>query len=809
MTPRLRVGLRLPFLVFFLLTACFGVLSYVPFAYLQFLRHQLFAWLEFFVLFHHFLYWAALLLGTLSVADDLAAGRRAAWAIVFACGSIGVWLALHPVLPTLVNSRHSLVVGVAALAIPVAFAMLDHLAARGRVPWERFTHPPNLLRRLLLRMCAATACYVWVVFTVLSAYRIYSAADSRVSATDYALAVGWSLSLHLAVATVLFAALGAISALAPSARLRHWLIAACVGGAGWLVLVRIVFPAIAFRGGESAVLAAVVMAAAIVVWSGLSLRCAADAPATQVDRSWPRLTALTLLPIVALASIHVVEKVDWYFLIQTMIAFAFWIAAFASLAGVRPPRHTRGSDPFIAAALGLSVLIVSVRVLAAGALPLPRVTLAVDRYAAYDPSLMLLERTLTPASTELADLTSFLVANSNIVNAHPASVDFVVPLEPLQGRRPHVFIFVIDSLRRDYLSPYNAAVRFTPAIDAFARESLTFTQAYTRYSGTGLSEPAIWSGALLPHKEYVTPFAPMNALEKLLTAGGYHQLISVDSILRQLLTPLPDIRELDAGIQNRQYETCRTLEEIRGALPDVIRDGRPAFVFTQPQDIHLANVAIDRDDHPEGDLAGFYRPYAARLKRLDACFGLFIQYLKDQGLYENSVVVLTSDHGDSLGDEGRWGHAYTVFPEVIRVPLIMHVPASILGDLQTDTETVAFTTDITPTLYKLLGQHPADRDPLFGMTLVGPEAGALANRRTRPYLVASSYGPVYGLLSDNGRALYIIDSVNTAEHRYDLREGQNGEATIATEAERASAASAIRTQVSEIARFYGVEPVSR
>jgi hypothetical protein len=804
MTPRLRVGLRLPFLVFFILTACFGVLSYVPFAYLQFLRHQLFAWLEFFVLFHHFLYWGALLLGTLSIADDLAAGRRAAWAIVLALGAFGIWLVLHPVLPTLVNSRRSLVVGVAALAVPVAFAILDHLAAGDRVLWERFSHAPNLRRRLLLRMCAVTASYVWLVFAVLAAYRIYSAADGRVSPTDYALAVSWSLSLHLALAAVLFGALGAISALATSARFRHWLIAACVGGAGWLVLVRIVFPAIAFRGSESAVLAAVVMAAAIVVWSGLALRCAADAPAAPLDRSWPRVAALALLPIVALASIHLVEKVDWYFLIQTMIAFAFWIGAFASVKEQR-----EGTPVLFSFALGLSVLIVSVRVLAAGALPLPRVTLAVDRYSAYDPSLMLLERTLTPASTELADLTNFLVANSNIVNAHPASVDFVVPLEPLQGRRPHVFILVIDSLRRDYLSPYNAAVRFTPSIEAFARESLTFKQAYTRYSGTGLSEPAIWSGALLPHKEYVTPFAPMNALEKLLTAGGYHQLISVDSILRQLLTPSPDIRELDAGVQNRQYETCRTLDEIRATLPEVIRDGRPVFAFTQPQDVHLANVAIDRENHPEGDLAGFYRPYAARLKRLDACFGLFIQYLKDQGLYENSIVVLTSDHGDSLGDEGRWGHAYTVFPEVIRVPLIMHVPASILGNLQTDTETVAFTTDITPTLYKLLGQHPAGRDPLFGMTLIGPEAGALASRRTRPYLVASSYGPVYGLLSDNGRALYIIDGVNTAEHRYDLREGQNGEATIATEAERASAAGALRTQVSEIARFYGVEPASR
>lgn len=154
-------------------------------------------------------------------------------------------------------------------------------------------------------------------------------------------------------------------------------------------------------------------------------------------------------------------------------------------------------------------------------------------------------------------------------------------------------------------------------------------------------------------------------------------------------------------------------------------------------------------------------------------------------------------------------YAYTVFPEVMRVPLIVHVPEELRSGFTVDTDTVAFTTDITPTLYKLLGHQPIDHEPLFGMTLIGPDAGALAKRRQRSYLVASSYGPVYGLLGGNGEALYIIDGVNTAEHHYDLQRGYNGEATIVHEAERANAARAIRDQVEEIATFYNVEPVAR
>ena len=51
--------------------------------------------------------------------------------------------------------------------------------------------------------------------------------------------------------------------------------------------------------------------------------------------------------------------------------------------------------------------------------------------------------------------------------------------------RPHIFVFVIDSLRRDYVSPYNRQVSFTPALERFARESTVFERAFTRYGPPG------------------------------------------------------------------------------------------------------------------------------------------------------------------------------------------------------------------------------------------------------------------------------------------------------------------------------------
>jgi hypothetical protein len=70
-------------------------------------------------------------------------------------------------------------------------------------------------------------------------------------------------------------------------------------------------------------------------------------------------------------------------------------------------------------------------------------------------------------------------------------------------------------------------------------------------------------------------------------------------------------------------------------------------------------------------------------------------------------------------------------------------------------------------------------------------------------LLISSYGPVYGLLTDNGGDLYILDGVNTAEYQYDLRQGLNGRRTMPTDGQRQKAQNEIRKQVSAIADFYG------
>jgi arylsulfatase A-like enzyme len=208
---------------------------------------------------------------------------------------------------------------------------------------------------------------------------------------------------------------------------------------------------------------------------------------------------------------------------------------------------------------------------------------------------------------------------------------------------------------------------------------------------------------------------------------------------------------------------------------------------------------------PDGEsYPGFFERVAAQVRRIDRCFGGFVGHLKRLGLYDRSIIVLTSDHGDSLGEEGRFGHSYTLFPEVMRVPLIIKLPASMAG-AATDLTRVSFTTDITPTLYALLGYEPEALGPRNGAPLFGKTPDEDARRRD-PFLLSSSYGAVYGMLRHNGRALYIADAVEGRDYAYDLSDGGLGHRVQITDAMRELNWRLIREEVARIADQYNFNP---
>ena len=218
-----------------------------------------------------------------------------------------------------------------------------------------------------------------------------------------------------------------------------------------------------------------------------------------------------------------------------------------------------------------------------------------------------------------------------------------------------------------------------------------------------------------------------------------------------------------------RLDFSKTLQRLTAGLQQRPAGAPPIFAYTQPQNVHVSVIqregaaALDA-----GSYAGFYAPYASRLKRMDQAFGKFVESLKTASLYNDSIIILTADHGDSLGEEGRWGHAFTIFPEVVRIPLLIHLPKWLRQGVGYDEKRLAFSTDLSATLYYLLGHPPTIHNAIAGSSLFSNAGDKDRDRATERYLISSSYAPVYGMLSRNGSELFISDAVNFKDYLFDL-----------------------------------------
>jgi Sulfatase len=488
---------------------------------------------------------------------------------------------------------------------------------------------------------------------------------------------------------------------------------------------------------------------------------------------------------------------DWNFVLARVGVVTVWLCLLG--AAIRFVRVSGGSAVFV---------VMAVAVLAAH-VALERFSSPVAAASPTTPAARWAVNLLRPSAEGPSGLFSLLQAHTNITgdtNGRPVDVSWA----PLTGApsavRPHIFLFVVDSLRRDYLEPYNARATFTPSISAFARDSLVFDRAFTQYGATGLSVPSIWTGGNVLHKQYVTPYAPMNALAKLLTHEQYDQWLSVDNIVEVIAPAAAAANPLDRNTPVKDFRFCATLDEVRARLAERGVDDGPVFVYSLPQDVHIS--VITREGSRSVDQAayeGFFAPVASRVRRFDGCFGAFVDELKRLGLYDESVIVLTSDHGDSLGEEGRMGHAYTLYPEIARIPLIVHVPASMRGRWQFDPSRTAYTTDLTPTLYRLLGHEPVPPGPFYGESLAletSQPAGAARDR-----MIASSYGSVYGAVLRGGSLMYVADAIERRELAFSFGPGVTpGQRVEVGAAIRREGTDVITTTVESIAKAYQFAP---
>ncbi len=815
------------FAFFFLFSSLFCLLAYVPFTYQQVIKGGLIPQLNAYARVEHWIYWLILLL--LYPVQGWKATRSLRWFWRY-IGLIGLVQTVRPVLPHLENNIVSLLWSLAHLLPVLWLAQLGWSRHYPRIRWAATGEREKLAdeNRRLFTAAWQSALFLSVLYACIGwTHRL--GPGWKWDEEVFGLAV--SMLSHFLIFLFFFAFLNFLSVIAtwfPRPVFMQFLFCHLLGaGAMWLVFRNIVFSAMSFEGAAAQVFSVSYSVALTVFLSSICLIRASRTSevitsgfklAFWIVSERPRGTLRNVLGIVGVAVtgwllVTNAAKLDWNYLVQKLTVVLIWVTAFRLfyVAFMAPRLEIARTGRLLTCAL---LVLPTYRTYEMSRRVIwktidRKITAAqyLDRWTGYDVSFKLIHDSLAP---DVADqgFYRFLIQNTNIARSTqiaPVPIELADLRTITTGKKPNIFMVTVDSMRRDYLSPFNGDVDFTPEIGKFAKESVVMENTFTHYGGTGLSEPSIWVGGMLIHKQYVTPFQPMNSLEKLLQAEKYHAYVSRDTILETVVTPWENMTPLDEGRGTMDYDLCSSLEELTAKIA-ADTSGAPLFSYTQPQNLHIS-VITRQGGKPisNENYRAFYPPYASRLRRIDACFGKFIAMLKARNLYDNSIVVLTADHGDSLGEQGRWGHAYTIYPEIVRIPLIMHVPAALKEKYKVDTKQIAFSTDITPSIYYLLGHKPTLHHETFGKSLFVEQEDERKAGKYDNYLIASSYAAVYGVLSGDGLTLNVADGVSYKDYGFNMSSAQPDSSTLQGSA-KTSNEELIRKKILTLDKFYGYTP---
>jgi arylsulfatase A-like enzyme len=346
------------------------------------------------------------------------------------------------------------------------------------------------------------------------------------------------------------------------------------------------------------------------------------------------------------------------------------------------------------------------------------------------------------------------------------------------AQRPNAILISIDTLRADHVGAYGYALPTTPHLDALAADSLRVATCVAQAPITLASHASILT-SLLPwhHGASITRETRIAdgvvTLAEVLAGHGY-QTASWNGGIQ-----LDAAYGLDRGFE--VYRSARPADanadalvgpedRLRHGVDSAIRwveeragQGAPFFVFLHSYEIHHpytpdperveelgvtyagslpAHIPVDllmeinsgeRPVSPE-DIAHIAHAYDAELRSADAAIGRLVAWLKETGRYDDTLIVVTSDHGEEFGEHGRVGwHAHTLYDELLRVPLVIKLPGSRLAG--TVDARQARGIDVAPTLLAALSieapEQFAGRDLAAGAA-AGGEAPAAVSQHDVP-----------------------------------------------------------------------------
>jgi choline-sulfatase len=319
----------------------------------------------------------------------------------------------------------------------------------------------------------------------------------------------------------------------------------------------------------------------------------------------------------------------------------------------------------------------------------------------------------------------------------------------------NVVLITIDTVRADHLGCYSYKNIQTPTLDSLGRDGIVFERAISQVPLTWPSHAAILTG-LYPFQNGVQDFTgqPLDkrfrSVAQAFKGHGYSTGAVVSAFVLDRSWGLargfdyyddafaPEaFANRDLGLVDR-----RAGESVDHAIKWLTKNSRRPFFFW----LHLY------DPHSPYDPPEPYRSqyqghlYDGEIAYTDHELGRLIEWLKRNRLYDRSLILFVSDHGESLGEHGEHEHGFFVYNSTVHIPLIIKPPAG-SGFRSTRVSRPVETTDVATTLLRIAGIHDSLEQQSLSKGLLDTQSQTDGEAYSETFYPFSSFGwsPLHAL----------------------------------------------------------------
>ena len=272
------------------------------------------------------------------------------------------------------------------------------------------------------------------------------------------------------------------------------------------------------------------------------------------------------------------------------------------------------------------------------------------------------------------------------------------------SRRPNVILYLVDALRADHLGCYGSDRAASPRLDEFAAEATVFEDAVAQSSWTKAAVASIFTGVWPPSHGVNGPHDrlpdDLSTMPELLRDGDYRTAAVVANAY------VGRSFGFDRGFEHFEFlkHTVGDSSVIHSRVTrwmDHLSPAEPFFLYVHTVDPHAPYDPPDEfrrrfaDDVGDPEVGGvstvralargersasrqmaddLHALYEAEIAFNDFNFGRLVRELRERGLFDTSLIIFVSDHGEAFGDHGAWTHGLDLHDESLRIPLVIRFP---------------------------------------------------------------------------------------------------------------------------------------